>query len=1044
MRSKLPGRDDRGVGLVEVLVALGLIAVVGVIVTSVIMNSNKVSKRTIASTTSQATLIDALSRVTRDVATANPIITAKANTLSVQTLRDGTCLRTEYTVEQTGSAYNLVSRVWTAAGNCPAAKVDMAGTPQKTTVVPGLIKEGGAAITNLADLVTFTYYDDTNKAITLSTDGVEDTSKIKRVGVALSAKVNDRPEGVTLKTSMAPRSGLDPDGNPLALDEPPAPPTNTATITACQPQATVSWSAVAGATSYIILRDGSTVANPSASAGTTYIDSPLQFGRTYQWQVFSQSAAGISAAPIPATATRCPAAPVLKGNVIDNNGDQYWNDNGLNWNKPSGTTSFILYKDGTPIGPSPATAVSLIDPNVAWSSNHRYTVRAVNSGGTSAPSNEVALLIRPAAPRLSGTVVGTTNNIRLAWTQSTAADGFYIYLLNGTRVATVADGSATSYTLPEPWGSTTDFYMTAYNASTPVPESLKSNQVAGTIRPAAPVLSGSFSRDPLVDPDKPEDGTATVSLSWTAPAGAVEYRLFRNGSEIYRGTSLSYTDRYRPLGTSDSYVVYAVDYHRNYPTTAEVAGVTSFGGGVSNASNVYGPQYPPPNPRIELNETCLCVGQNHTKLMWYPVTGAVDYLIYRNGSLVATFPENGDENWWWDDYTAADGSTHTYYIVARNAAGVSGRSVTVTNIMPPSGPSLSGSQGSGYASTANLSWSAETGASAYYLYRDGVLIYSGSSRSYSDSGPVSGWRYTYRVFAANVEGVSPTSNEVSLMIGANPRPDRGTRLGPFPDDNVNAGESSAGSYIANRQLSFCIDMNSKSPLASGGYGSWNLVDYTETSAIRKQTGWDTNFNGGGINGSYLSSTDISRLSYAVATWGDTQSETVAAALDHYIRIYTAGDSDQRTRLNKEWAAILDYRPSAQSSFDTINSQTDRYRGPYSFQVTWPTSALTVGQTATARVRIVSSTGYGIPGVKIFARVSSGYNGPGMLTSDANGYVNVTFSPDCNKGLQLSVVAMNLPVVGVYVASPDENYAQRMLSANNKSYAGSWSRTVTGP
>lgn len=62
----------------------------------------------------------------------------------------------------------------------------------------------------------------------------------------------------------------------------------------------------------------------------------------------------------------------------------------------------------------------------------------------------------------------------------------------------------------------------------------------------------------------------------------------------------------------------------------------------------------------------------------------------------------------------------------------------------------------------DLNWSAVSGAVSYKVYRNGVLIASPTTTSYSDTGLSSGTTYSYTVSAVNIDGTeSPQSSSVS-------------------------------------------------------------------------------------------------------------------------------------------------------------------------------------------------------------------------------------------------------------------------------------------
>lgn len=1004
MRQILRGRDDRGFGAIDVLVALAVMTVVGGVITALLVASNHTSRRATAGVTTEGQLLDAVSRITRDIAVSDPIIQATPSLLTVQQLRGEDCVRTRYQVEEDPArqgVHNLVSTTWLLAGQaCPPADQGMPqGSKQTSQVI----------VRDLTTTDLFTYFDQANDRIDPEpTTGEVNPAQITRVGVNVAANVKERPGGMRLETSIAPRSGLTDDGTPNedALT-PPAAPILTAQDV-CADTVTLSWNAVPGATGYLIVRDGVTIKVVDASQ-TSYVDGPLAPGATYAYQVYAQSPGGLSDNPITHTVTRCPAAPVLSGETLRGQGSEV-DSNRLSWTRPAGATGYTLYRDGTPIASisDPATT-EYLDQDVEWGTRYDYTVTARNAGGESEHSNLVSLLLRPAAPKLTGEVVGSSNTHRLTWTRPTSATSYRVYR-EGSLVTTTTDPTTTA-TDSRPWGSRTNYHVTAVNAAG---ESNPSNIVNGTIRPAAPTLSGKMS-------------STTATLQWPAQPGATEYRLLRNGSEIYRGSALSYTDTGRPSGSTNTYVLYAINYHLNYPNTGDVNGVTSYGGGQSDASNTITLVVAPAAPTITAAKMCLCRENHNGQITWTAVPGATQYVIIRNGTQIAAV--SGSTTTYYDTTALADGSTHSYQVFARNAGGDSPRSAAVSVTAPPAAPTLSASQESGRGPSVNLSWTKVPSATHYLVYRNGVLIANTTATSLNNP-TVRGTQYRYRVFAVNATDISPSSNEVAITPLWVRAEDDAKRVSYSDPPSGGLGISTSGSYYTNAVLAYCFDLNSKEPQTGGGYGNWSFWDANNSYRVHKQVGWDVNFSGGGYTGPGLSATEVERLGYVLNKWGATSDAVVAAAVDHFVRTQTFHGSAQETRMNQRWSAVKRDFPAAVGHYNTMRDEVDNYRGPYTVTIT-QNGTPKVGQSSTVTIRVTSATGKGVPGVKVAVRLSSANQpGQGIHTTDSSGRVTLTYSPDCPGTMTISAAAIGLAPPGVWIAWPNNSYAQRMMTAFN--------------
>jgi chitodextrinase len=151
--------------------------------------------------------------------------------------------------------------------------------------------------------------------------------------------------------------------------------------------------------------------------------------------------------------------------------------------------------------------------------------------------------------------------------------------------------------------------------------------------------------------------TQSVSLTWTAPAGATiaSYVVERNGVQIAKPTGTSFTDTSVGAGTSYSYDVRSVDSTGKLSSPSNLATVTT--PAVIDATA----------PKAPSSLRALVVGTTQVALSWVPSTddvGVDHYDVYRDGAVVgrATLPNYLDSG-----LSAA--SSHVYKVVAVDAAG---------------------------------------------------------------------------------------------------------------------------------------------------------------------------------------------------------------------------------------------------------------------------------------------------------------------------------------------------------------------------------------
>ena len=193
-------------------------------------------------------------------------------------------------------------------------------------------------------------------------------------------------------TIQATNSGGTSTSNLLSITTPPPAPA-TLTATAGNTQVQLSWSAAAGATSYIIER-GTVTGGPYTTVGTasglSFTDSDLTNGTTYYYVVAGVSASGAGATSPEANATPSATVPVAPQSLSASGGSY---EITLNWTASSGATSYSIYRASVTGGPytlisSGDTGASYTDSGLPISATYYYVVTAVNDGGASAYSNE--------------------------------------------------------------------------------------------------------------------------------------------------------------------------------------------------------------------------------------------------------------------------------------------------------------------------------------------------------------------------------------------------------------------------------------------------------------------------------------------------------------------------------------------------------------------------------------------------------------------------------------------------------------------------------
>lgn len=755
--------DDKGFSLVEVLVAILLFAIFTTIISATIISAMKTTRTSQAGVMSQSQLNDAVTRITRDIATSDPLIlTTTANTwataanggtkatpatdeLWLQTVRNGKCVRVRYWVDASDTSNKkLKSTTQTfPTSTCPDPRLpDTSVNGVDATIVEGL--NSTSAI--------FTYY---NKANTVLTAPVSrsDLPLIARVQISVAAIVKDRPNGVRLTTSVAPRSALPPNtdaggtGGPTTPPVTPAPvcPTTlTVTDGGYNTAAVITWSSTANTTTYTLKRGSTTISTQSwSSSQSTYTYSDAAVAGTtvvvtYNLQIDGPGGT-VNCAPPPAPAA---GVPTLTVTVTPDTSGGYtaWGSAtapsvNLSWTSVASATSYTIFyrplTDGTFAASGTGSWTQLASVtgtsythSPGFDAIYQYYVAAVVGGTTGSASNAPSALTHPATLTTTATYNSCSSHT-ISWGAGGATtDGYTVYgrpsgSSSWTVVANMSGTATRSYTYTSANGSW-EYMVVPYNTG---PRGTSTNQnydgLPSNVAAAsgAACSGGSPPANPVTSATGTENNNAynpdgRNTATWTSVSGATSYELwiFDTGStttaltKLTGLTSTTYQHTSLPRGSRYYYMAIACNSYGCSPNKTNPSGYA-----VAYQRPTTSPLTVTSAPTLALNDVSMsfsltadagegasdkfCASGN---LCYYTLVkdGVAASPMYNTPSTTASY--NGSET-----TNSADwGHTDGFGIVACNPGGCGDPTQTTANHYP--GPFTINSMG--LADNTEVDW----------------------------------------------------------------------------------------------------------------------------------------------------------------------------------------------------------------------------------------------------------------------------------------------------------------------------------------------------
>jgi len=514
-------------------------------------------------------------------------------------------------------------------------------------------------------------------------------------------------------------------------------------------QATLSWSAVPGATTYNVRRStvsGSGYLTVASPASTSYTDFSLTGGTTYYYIIVANNSGGLSgnSAEVNARPAIDPPTSVSAAAGV--------NQVTVTWAAAANATAYNIYAGTSPgtesLIASGASGTSYTDTGLTNGTAYYFMVQSACVVDSSAMSAEVSAT--PQAGSMAPTNVTasgvSSSQINLSWSAAVGATTYKIYrgtTPGGEGASPVTSTSNTSQSMPGLSDGT--YYYFTVRAVGASGTSGPSNEASATTRCLPPASLTATA------------GTDQVALSWPACTGATAYVVGRSlvsgGPYSTAGTTTgtTLTDTGLQGGTTYYYMIMAND---------------SSGSSVNSVEASARPAIDPPTG------VSASPGVSQVTLTWTAAANATSYNIYSGTAAGGESPTPVSSG------VSGTTFTHTgltngmaYYYTVQSVCAVDSSAMSAEVSSTPQGGSMAPTNltASGVSSSQiNLSWSAAVGATTYKIYRGATPggegaspVASTSNTSQSIPGLSDGTYYYFTVRAVSASGTSAPSAEAS-------------------------------------------------------------------------------------------------------------------------------------------------------------------------------------------------------------------------------------------------------------------------------------------
>ncbi|MFC2083397.1 hypothetical protein ACFLSG_05130, partial [Candidatus Bipolaricaulota bacterium] len=619
--------------------------------------------------------------------------------------------------------------------SCDSVKISWDAMPGAASYEVFRATSSGGSYTSIGTTGSTSYNDSTAALATTY------YYKVQATGACGSSELSDWDEGSLI-------SGL-----------PAAPASISATDGTHCDKVAISWSSVAGAISYEVMRatsSGGTYTPVGTSGFTAFDDTTAVSGTTYYYKVSASNSCGSSALSDWSDGFRN-AAPEAPTGVSATDGT-YCDKVTVSWGSVAGAAEYDVRRatssGGSYSSLGPTTSTSYDDTTAASGTTYYYKILASNGCGSSALSvwDDGSRNGSPTPPSGTDASDGTScDEVTVTWSSVSGATSYEIYR---------ATSSGGSYALLGSVGSGTTLWSddTGTAGITYYYRIMACNSCGCAYSPTQ--WDDGYRG---IQASTPTGVTATddahcdkVSVTWDSVSGATSY-------DVQRATSSGGT--YSSIGTTggttmdDNTATPGATYY--YKVSASNACGSSALSDWDAGSRTTAPSSP---TGLAASDGSSC---DHVTIDWGSVAGATEYAVYRATSSGGTYSSIGSTaSTSYNDSSASAGTTYYYKVSATATCGSSGLSDWddgYRNSVPSTPTGISATDGT-HCDYVTVSWDSVPGSTLYGIRRatssGGTYstIDTSATTSFNDTSASPGTTYYYKVFASNSCGPSGISD----------------------------------------------------------------------------------------------------------------------------------------------------------------------------------------------------------------------------------------------------------------------------------------------